>query len=443
MMGRFGYLCKPPGANSTRGDLGTSAVMTTFWHPFADMAAIQAAGALTLVRGEGSHVWDTEGNRYLDATAGLWFVNVGHGRREIADAAAVQMATLAAYSTFGDVTNEPTEALTARVASLAPIADTKVFLTSGGSDSIDSATKIVRRYWSLVGAPDRTVLIRRERAYHGMHTAGTSLAGIPANAEGYGGLLPDVAEVPWDDADALRSTIERVGAHRVAAFFCEPVMGAGGVYAPPPGYLEKARAVCRDFGVLFVADEVITGFGRCGSWFASGRFGLDPDLITCAKGITSGYLPLGAVIAAPSVWEPFWREGAGLFRHGYTYSGHAAVSAAALANLDILEGEGLVERAATLEQTLAAGLAPLADHPLVSEVRAGTGVLAAVQVDPARLEAEPAIVAQLVPACRRHGIMGRVLAGGALQISPPLVLTEAEVEELADGLRAALDDVEA
>jgi adenosylmethionine-8-amino-7-oxononanoate aminotransferase len=443
MMGRFGYLCKLPGATLTRGDLGTSVVMTTFWHPFADMAAIQSAGVLTLVRGEGSHVWDTQGNRYLDATAGLWFVNEGHGRREIAEAAAAQMATLAAYSTFGDVTNEPTEALTARVASLAPIADTKVFLTSGGSDSIDTATKIVRRFWSLVGEPERTVLIRRERAYHGMHTAGTSLAGIRANAEGYGGLLPDVAEVPWDDADALRATIEHVGAHRVAAFFCEPVIGAGGVYAPPPGYLEKARAVCRDAGVLFVADEVITGFGRCGSWFASGRFGLDPDLITCAKGITSGYLPLGAVIAAPTVWEAFWREGAGPFRHGYTYSGHAAVSAAALANLDILEGEGLVERAATLEQTLATGLAPLADHPLVSEVRAGTGVLAAVQIDPDRLAGDPAITPQLVPACRRHGIMGRVLANGALQISPPLVLTDAEVEELADGLRAALDDVEA
>jgi adenosylmethionine-8-amino-7-oxononanoate aminotransferase len=443
MMGRFGYLRKPAVAISTQADLGTSAVMTTFWHPFADMAAIQAAGALTLVRGEGSHVWDTEGTRYLDATAGLWFVNVGHGRAAIAEAAAAQMATLAAYSTFGDVTNEPAEALTARVSSLAPTADTKVFLTSGGSDSIDSATKIVRRYWTLLGERERTVLIRRERAYHGMHTAGTSLAGIPANAEGYGGLLPDVAEAPWNDADALRTTIEHVGAHRVAAFFCEPVIGAGGVYAPPPGYLEKARAVCRDAGVLFVADEVITGFGRCGSWFASGRFGLDPDLITCAKGITSGYLPLGAVIAAPTVWEPFWRAGAGLFRHGYTYSGHAAVCAAALANLDILEGEGLVERAASLERTLASGLAPLADHPLVSEVRAGTGVLAAVQIDPDRLAADPSLAGQLVPACRRHGIMGRVLAGGALQISPPLVLTDDEVEELADGLRAALDDVEA
>jgi putrescine---pyruvate transaminase len=417
--------------------------MTTFWHPFADMAALEATGSLTIVRGEASHVWDTEGNRYLDATAGLWFVNVGHGRTEIAEAAAAQMSRLAAYHTFGDVTNEPTEALTARVAELAPIDTPKVFLTSGGSDSIDTATKIVRRYWSARGEPRRTVLIRREGAYHGMHTAGTSLAGIPANAEGYGGLIVDVAEVPWDDADSLQETIDRIGRSRVAAFFCEPVIGAGGVYAPPPGYLEKARAVCRDVGVLFVADEVITGFGRCGDWFASGRFGLDPDLITCAKGITSGYLPLGAVIAAPTVWEPFWTPGTGAFRHGYTYSGHATVSAAAMANLDIMEREGLIGRAAALEGTLATALAPLADHPLVSEVRAGTGVLAGVQIDPQRLAADPGLAGRLVSACRRHGIMGRVLSAGALQISPPLVLTDTEVEELASGLRAALDDVEA
>ena len=417
--------------------------MTSFWHPFADMAALEAAGPLTIVRGEGSHIWDTEGNRYLDATAGLWFVNVGHGRRELADAAAAQMSRLAAYHTFGDITNEPTEALTARVAALAPIEEPKVFLTSGGSDSIDTATKIVRRYWSVRGEPQRTVLIRRERAYHGMHTGGTSLAGIPANAEGYGGLLADVAEAAWDDADALQETIQRIGSGRVAAFFCEPVIGAGGVYPPPPGYLDKARTVCRDAGVLFVADEVITGFGRCGDWFASGRFGLEPDLITCAKGITSGYIPLGAVIVAPTVWEPFWTPGTGMFRHGYTYSGHATASAVAMANLDIIERERLLERAVQLEASLAAALAPLADHPVVSEVRSGTGVLAAVQIDPERLAADPSLMRRLVPTGRRHGIMSRVLATGALQISPPLVLTDTEVDELASGLRAALDDLEA
>jgi putrescine---pyruvate transaminase len=416
--------------------------MTTFWHPFADMAALEAGGELTIVRGEGSHVWDTSGTRYLDATAGLWFANVGHGRAEIADAVATQMRLLASYHTFGDLTNEPTAALTDRVAAIAPMPDAKVFLTSGGSDSIDTATKLVRRFWTLTGQPERTVLIRREHAYHGMHTAGTSLAGIRANADGYGPLLHEVVEVPWDDADALYETIDQLGQGRVAGFFCEPVMGAGGVLPPPPGYLEKARGICRDLGVLFIADEVITGFGRCGAWFASERFGLEPDLVTCAKGITSGYLPLGAVLAAPTVWEPFWREGAGMFRHGYTYSGHAAVSAAALANLDIIEREGIVRRAAELEGVLLTGLQPLSTHPLVREVRGGVGVLAAVQLaDPVASDA--ALLGSVVPALRRRGIMGRVLAGGALQISPPLVLTDDEVQELTGGLRAALDDLEA
>jgi putrescine aminotransferase len=417
--------------------------VTRFWHPFADMAAVRAGGEVSLGRGEGSHIWDADGNRYLDATASLWYCNVGHGRTEIVEAVEKQMRELEAYSTFQDLTNPATSALVERVAAIAPVPDSTVFLTSGGSDSIDSATKIARRFWQLVGEPDRQVLIRRQRAYHGMHTAGTSLAGIPANLEGYGGLLQDVVEVPWDDADALRRAIEGIGAHRVAAFFCEPVIGAGGVFAAPDGYLEGVRSACRDAGVLFIADEVITGFGRTGAWFASVRWGLEPDLVTCAKGITSGYLPLGAVIAAPRVWEPFFAPGAGMFRHGYTYTGHAAVSAAALANLDVMEREGLLDRAKHLEGALATALGPLADHPVVSEVRAGTGVLAAVQIDPEALASDPGLLGRVVPACRRNGIMTRTLATGAIQVSPPLSLSDDEVDELASGLAGAVDELEA
>lgn len=417
--------------------------MTRFWHPFADMAAVQASGEVTIVRGEGAHIWDADGKRYLDATASLWYCNVGHGREEIAEAVRAQMRHLEAYSTFQDLTNPATTALVERVAELAPVAGSTVFLTSGGSDSIDSATKIARRYWQLVGDPERTVLIRRQRAYHGMHAAGTSLAGIPANLEGFGSLLQDVVEVPWDDADALRSAIAQAGAERVAAFFCEPVIGAGGVYAPPEGYLEEARRICRESGVLFVADEVITGFGRTGAWFASERWNLEPDMITCAKGITSGYLPLGAVIAAPRVWEPFFAPGAGLFRHGYTYSGHAAVSAAAIANLDIMEREGILQRAKELEGELVASLSPLASHDVVSDVRAGTGVLAAVQIDPDAIAADPSLLPRVVPACRRNGIMTRTLATGAIHISPPLILDHDDVDELASGLDATLTELEA
>jgi adenosylmethionine-8-amino-7-oxononanoate aminotransferase len=403
------------------------------------MAAVEAAGELVVERGDGVHVWDEQGRRYLDATAALWYCNVGYGRTEIADAAADQLRRLAAYSTFGDLSNRPAIELAERVSALAPVPGSKVFLTSGGSDSIDTATKMARRYWQLVGQTDRTLLITRERAYHGMHIAGTSLAGIEANAIGYGTLVGDIAKVAWDSPAELEEAIAFAGPDRVAAFFCEPVIGAGGVFAPPEGYLRSVRQICRDAGVLFVADEVITGFGRVGGWFASSRWDLEPDLIACAKGITSGYLPMGAVIVAPWVAEPFWGAGAGLWRHGYTYAGHATVAAAGLANLDIMEREGLPGRALDLEGSLATALGALGQHPLVEEVRAGTGVLAAVQLDSRAIAADPDLPSRAVAACREHGVLTRALATGALQVSPALVLDAAGVEELVGGLASALD----
>ena len=298
---------------------------------------------------------------------------------------------------------------------------------------------MARRYWQLRGEPERTVLVTRQHAYHGMHVAGTSLAGIEANAAGHGPLVGDVVKIAWDSPAALRDAIASAGPERVAAFFCEPVIGAGGVFAPPEGYLAEVRAICRETGVLFVADEVITGFGRVGDWFASSRWDLEPDIVTCAKGITSGYLPMGAVIAAPWVAEPFWQPGAGLWRHGYTYSGHATAAAAALANLDVMEREALPKRALELERDLATTLAPLAEHPLVGEVRAGTGVLAAIQFSAEALEADAGLPARVVKACRANGILTRALGIGALQVSPALILTQGELDELRDGVRAALD----
>jgi putrescine---pyruvate transaminase len=416
-------------------------VTQTYWHPFADMSAIVAGGELVLDRGDGCDVWDVDGTRYLDATASLWYCNVGWGRAEIGEAVAAQMAKLPTYSNFGDIVTPVTLELADRVAGLAPFAGAKVFLTSGGSDSIDTATKMARRYWQLAGEPDRTILVRREKAYHGMHTAGTSLAGIPANAAGHGALIEDIVEVPWDDPDSLRAAIEDVGPERVAAFFCEPVIGAGGVFPPPDGYLEAVRQVCRDTGVLFVADEVITGFGRCGDWFASTRFDLDPDIVVCAKGITSGYLPLGAVLAAPGVAEAFWSEDAGMWRHGYTYSGHAAVAAAALANIDILEREELPTRSRSMEGTLLDELKQLADHDLVGDVRGGIGLLAAVNLREDAVDADPALGARVGAATRDAGVLVRPLIGGALAVSPPLTITGAQLEELMTGLRAGLDAV--
>jgi adenosylmethionine-8-amino-7-oxononanoate aminotransferase len=405
------------------------------------MAAVETAGELVVDRSEGVHVWDEQGRRYLDATAALWYCNVGYGRTEIADAVAEQIRRLAAYSTFGDLSNRPAIELAERVSALAPVPESKVFLTSGGSDSIDTATKMARRYWQLVGQTDRTLLITRERAYHGMHIAGTSLAGIEANALGYGTLVGDIAKVAWDSPNELREAIAFAGPERVAAFFCEPVIGAGGVFAPPEGYLAEVRAICRETGVLFVADEVITGFGRLGDWFASSRWDLEPDLITCAKGITSGYLPMGAVIAAPWVAEPFWQAGAGLWRHGYTYSGHATVAAAGLANLDVMEREALPRRALELERLLADALAPLSGHPLVDEVRAGTGLLAAVQLSADAIAEDPTLPSRAVASCRDHGVLTRALATGALQISPALVLDESGLQELRSGIGAALGTI--
>jgi adenosylmethionine-8-amino-7-oxononanoate aminotransferase len=221
------------------------------------------------------------------------------------------------------------------------------------------------------------------------------------------------------------------------------VIGAGGVFAAPEGYLEGVREVCRETGVLFVADEVITGFGRVGAWFASTRWNLEPDLMTCAKGITSGYVPMGAVVAAPGVAAPFYREGAGLWRHGYTYSGHAAASAAALVNLDIVEAEHLPDRAKELETSLADALAPLEEHDLISEVRRGTGVLAAVQLEPDRIAEDATLPAKLVAACRELGILTRSVGSGGLLLSPPLILSEAETKELVDGISGALDSISA
>ncbi len=407
--------------------------------------ATLAGHAVSVVGGSGSTVTDSEGRSYLDAIASLWYCNVGYGRMELAEAAAAQMRQLSAFQTFEFYTNPAAEALCRRVASLVPVHDAKVFLTpGGGSDAVDTAGKLARAYWRAVGEPTRQVIISRSHAYHGMNAYGTSLGGIPLLTQAFAPLVGQVEQVPWDDPGALEKTIEQLGDSRVAAFFCEPVIGAGGVYPPPPGYLEQVREICRRHDVLFVADEVITGFGRVGEWFASTRFGLDPDLMTTAKGLSSGYLPIGAVIASSRVAEPFWRAGSTeVFRHGYTYSGHPAAAAVALANLDLIERERLIPRVAALEPVLAAKVAPLADLDLVSAVRAGTGLLAAVEISEDARAADPDIGRRLVLAIRDRGVITRLLRGMALQISPPFVITEAEIDRIVEVYGDALSAVKA
>jgi putrescine aminotransferase len=411
---------------------------TSLWHPFSDMAAVRGK-EIVISRGEGVWLWDEHGNRYLDGSASLWYCNVGHGRVEIANAVAAQMKELEAWSIFGDAATPPALELAEKLADLSSLEEAKIFFTTGGGDAIDTAAKLVRLYWQVLGHPERLHIVSRTSAYHGTMAFGTSLGGIEANRMGYGPLVPSTSQVQWDSPDALTDEIERVGAERLAAFFVEPVIGAGGVLPPPAGYIESVAEICRDAGVLLVCDSVICGFGRLGTWLGFERFGVEPDLVTFAKGVTSGYLPLGGVVVSGPVADPFWSEpGRVTVRHGQTYSGHATVCAAALANIAILDREGLIPRGRDLEGELLSTLAPLVDHPLVGEVRGGTGLLAAIALDPDALAADPTLTAKADRAIRSHGVILRAL-GQALAVSPPLTISSGEIQLIHDAVRAGLD----
>jgi putrescine---pyruvate transaminase len=414
---------------------------TRLWHPFADMAAVRG-DEFVLVRGEGVYVWDDAGNRYLDGSASLWYCNVGHGRAEIADAVSEQLRTLETYSIFGDVANPPALELAEKLASVAPMDDARIFFTTGGGDAIDTAAKFARLYWQTIGQPERLHIIGRTNGYHGTMAFGTSIGGMPSVRQGWGPLVPGTSQVQHDSAQALRDEIERLGPERVAAFFCEPVMGAGGVFPPRPGYIEEVAAICAETGVLFVVDAVITGFGRLGGWYGCERFGVRPDMITFAKGVTSGYQPLGGVVVSGRVAEPFWSEPDRIMvRHGQTYAGHAAACAAGLATLGIMEREGLLPRGRELEDEFYGALAPLVEHPLVAEVRGGVGLMAAVQLTDEVL-ADSHASTNLYRAVRSHGVLTRGHALG-LALSPPLTVSVEQLHEIADAVRAGLNELAA
>ena len=412
--------------------------MSRFWRGFSNVGAQGAP--LSIARGAGSTVWDAAGNEYLDATGSLWYCAVGYGRDSIAAAAAEQMRTLHAYSTFGTFTNEPAERLAARVAALSPLRDPDVFLCSGGSDAVDTAIKMALGYWERIGQPERDIVLAFESAYHGMHGVGTALAGIgPNRMRHYTSVGEGIQWLPLGHLGAFVDALDRLTG-RVAAVIGEPVQGAGGVHFPAdPDFWPSVAKHCAAEGALLVADEVITGFGRLGWWFAAERFGYEPDIITFAKQVTSGYTALGGVIAAPRLREAYGSAGT-VWRHGYTYGGHATSCAVALENLDIMAEEQLVTRTRDREDAWISALKTLARHEVVSEVRA-IGLVGAVQLKAIGDLDCATVVARVIDAGRANGVLTRGLAGDSLQLSPPLVITDAEVSRLVAGLDDALETV--
>jgi putrescine---pyruvate transaminase len=349
------------------------------------------------------------------------------------------MERLEACSAFFDLANPPALELADALAERAPM-PSKVFFGSGGSDGIDTAAKLARRYWWELGQPDRTVLISRTAAYHGTHGFGTALGGIPSNRQGFGPQAETV-QVCHDSLVEMERAFAQVGPERVAAVFMEPVIGAGGVHPPAPGYIQGVAELCDRTGALLVIDSVICAFGRLGTWFGIERWNIEPSMIVFAKGVTSGYLPLGGVMISERIAEPFWREPGGpIFRHGSTYAGHATCCAAALANIALLERDGLLERGREQERALLDALAPLATDDLVAEVRGGVGTMAAVELNAEVCERQPRAAAALALGARAAGIFVRP-GGTAVAVSPPLTAGPEHFEMIAAGIESGLGAV--
>jgi adenosylmethionine-8-amino-7-oxononanoate aminotransferase len=397
-----------------------------FLHPFARPAS---SDFTTIVRGEGAAVWDRDGNRYVDALASLWFCNVGHGRRSIADAIGEQAATLAAYHAFERFTNEPAERLTELLSSIAPMPEARVFLTTSGSEAVDSAMKLVRIAHVRAGRPERTLIVSRNNGYHGVTYGATTAQGLPLNKEGFGPGVGDVVQVDHEDIeDAARLFAEQ--GDRIAAFVAEPVQGAGGVHPPAPGYLEGLRRLCDDHGAYLVLDEVICGFGRLGAWWGADRFGIRPDAVTFAKGVTSGYQPLGGVLLGRAVTEPLESDPTFLLRHGHTYSGHPTACAAALEAIDILRREELLARAAHIGRRLEDGLRAMVADGVLADARGDHGMWAAV------LPNEDAVAVR--DGMMRRGVIARFLGTSLIAICPPLVIEDADVDRILEALHESL-----
>ena len=433
-------------------------------HPFSDLRAMREdAKTRVISKAEGIYIYDSDGNKILDAMSGLWCVNVGYDEQRIIDAVNAQMHELPYYNSFFTTTHPPAAELTALLAEIAPPHMNQAFFTSGGSEANDTVVRMVRHYWATLGQPGKTVIISRENAYHGSTMAAASLGGMDF-MHAQGGLpIPDIEHIcqpyAYDEcvkqggeidrnafglaaARELEKKIHELGEERVAAFIAEPIQGAGGVIIPPESYWPEIRRICEQHDILLVVDEVICGFGRTGEWFGSTYYGLEPDLMPIAKGMSSGYLPIGGVMVSDRVAEVLMRENVE-FAHGFTYSGHPACASAAIANIRILQSEDLVAR--VREQSapyLARQWQTLSDHPLVGEARS-LGMVGALEIveDKARykrFENSSEITALCRTFCFDNGLVMRAVTDKMI-IAPPLIITEAEIDELVDKARHCLD----
>jgi putrescine aminotransferase len=405
-------------------------VTGSFLHPFARPARERF---VTLVRGDGALVFDADGNEYVDAMASLWYCAIGHGRHEMADAIATQARTLAAYSCFDPFTNGPADELADTLVAMTPIERARVFFCQSGSEAVDTAIKLARLTHVLSGHPERTLVISRMRGYHGTNYGGTTAQGLPPNKEGWGPLVPDIEQVASDDLEAIATLMSQRG-HEVAAVLAEPVQGAGGVWPPPEGYLEGLRRLCDQHGALLIYDEVITGFGRLGSWFAADHYGVVPDLTTFAKAVTSGYQPLGGVLVGRRLVEALEADPTYVLKTGYTYSGHATACAAGLTNLAIMRREGLVDAATTIGARLGEGLQAIAADGLVDHVR-GEGAVWAIGLH----AGQDAIAVR--ERMLELGVITRAIGDHSCTFCPPLVIDDAQIDRILDAVATATAEI--
>ena len=397
-----------------------------FLHPFAKPTRDEF---IRIVRGDGALLYTADGKELVDGMASLWYCAIGHGRQEMADAISQQVSTLEAYSCFDPFTTDPAEQLAEKLREIGPMPQARVFFTGSGSESIDTVMKLARIAHVQAGEGRRKLIISRARGYHGTAYGGTSAQGIAPNRENFGPFVDEVVQVPADDIEALATLMTQRGSE-VAAIIAEPVQGAGGIFPAPEGYLEGLRRLCDQHGAYLVFDEVITGFGRLGTWFGAHHYGVTPDFVTFAKGVTSGYQPLGGVFLGPRPSAALEASPDFFLRHGFTYSGHATACAAALKNLEIIEREGLLARALVMGDRLAAGLRALADDGSIDHVRGLGGMwAAALRPDQNALAMRDVMFDE--------GVVCRALNADSLLFCPPLVTTDAQVDRIVDAVAIA------